>query len=84
MLKSGKARVYTPKVFKLGQYQAIQLPKEIQFKSKELAVFRQGNEIILREPESALRLFELTASLPADLEIADRKKDVARRRNFDR
>jgi antitoxin VapB len=69
----------TARVFRSGNSQAVRLPKEFRLKSKEVEIFRRGEEIVLREKEeSALRLFELMADLPEDLQIADRKKDVAR------
>jgi antitoxin VapB len=67
------------KIFRSGNSQAVRLPKDFRFKSKEVEIYRRGEEVVLREKdESALRLFELMADLPEDLQIADRKKDVAR------
>ena len=69
----------TARVFRSGNSQAVRLPKEFRLKSKEVEIFRRGEEIVLREKEeSALRVYELLADLP-ELEIADRKKDVARK-----
>ena len=69
----------TARVFRSGNSQAVRLPKEFRLKSKEVEIFRRGDEIVLREKEeSALRIYELLADLP-ELEIADRKKDVARK-----
>jgi antitoxin VapB len=69
----------TARVFRSGNSQAVRLPKEFRLKSKEVEIFRRGKEIVLREKEeSALGVYELLADLP-ELEIADRKKDVARK-----
>ncbi|PYQ37263.1 MAG: AbrB/MazE/SpoVT family DNA-binding domain-containing protein, partial [Acidobacteria bacterium] len=49
--------------------------------SKEVEVFRRGNEIVLREKDADLsRAFELLASLPTDFTTADRKDDFPQRR----
>jgi virulence-associated protein VagC len=55
------------------------LPKQFRFKSKEVVIFRRGNEIILREPSEGLeRAFDLLAGLPRD--SAKRKKDLPQKR----
>lgn len=57
----------TARVFKSGNSQAVRLPKEFRVKSRELEIFRRGQEIILREPAKGLaRAFELLANLPED------------------
>jgi antitoxin VapB len=72
----------TAKMFRSRNSQAVQLPKEFEVKSQELEVFRRGEEIILRQKKGAtVRAFELPASLPNDLTIADRKNDPPRKRN---
>ena len=38
----------TAKVFKSGNSQAVRLPKEFQFNSKEVEIFRRGDEVVLR------------------------------------
>jgi len=71
----------TAKVFRSGNSQAVRLPKEFRLKSKEVEVFRRGNEIVLREKDADLsRAFELLASLPTDFTTADRKDDFPQRR----
>jgi antitoxin VapB len=72
----------TAKMFRSRNSQAVQLPKEFEVKSQELEVFRRGEEIILRQKKGAmLRAFELPASFPNDLTIADRKNDPPQKRN---
>src|SRR5436305_10594289 len=61
----------TAKVFRSGNSQAVRLPKEFRLKSKEVEVFRRGNELVLREKDADLsRAFELIASLPIDFTTA--------------
>ena len=65
----------TTRVFKSGNSQAVRLPKEFTVSSKELEIFRRGNEIVLREPTQGLaRAFELLSDLPDDF-LADGRHD---------
>jgi antitoxin VapB len=71
----------TAKVFRSGNSQAVRLPKQFRLKSKEVEIFRRGDEIVLREKKGTmLRAFELLASLPNDLTTADRKNDRPQKR----
>lgn len=36
-------------VFQSGNGQAVRLPKEFQFSSKTVEIFRRGNEVVLRK-----------------------------------
>jgi antitoxin VapB len=66
----------TAKVFRSGNSQAVRLPKQFRLKSKEVEIFRRGDEIVLREKKGTmLRAFELLASLPDDLTIVGREND---------
>ena len=66
----------TAKVFRSGNSQAVRLPKQFRFKSKEVEIFRRGNEVVLREKTSSMtRAFELLAELPGDLDPMDRNND---------
>ncbi|HEY2185224.1 MAG TPA: type II toxin-antitoxin system VapB family antitoxin [Xanthobacteraceae bacterium] len=57
----------TARVFRSGNSQAVRLPKEFRFKSKEVEIFRRGDEIVLREKGKGLaRAFEILANLPED------------------
>ena len=57
----------TARVFRSGNSQAVRLPKEFQFKGKEVEIFRRGDEIVLREKGKGLeRAFEILANLPDD------------------
>ena len=66
----------TAKVFRSGNSQAVRLPKEFRFKSKEVEIFRRGDDVVLREKaNSMIRAFELLAELPDDLDGAEREND---------
>ena len=72
----------TAKVFKSGNSQALRLPKEFRLKSKEVEIFRRGDEIVVREKKGVmLRAFDLLAGLPDDFDIPDRGKDEPQKRN---
>jgi antitoxin VapB len=55
------------RVFRSGNSQAVRLPKEFRLKSKEVEIFRRGDDIVLRETGKGLaRAFEILAGLPDD------------------
>ena len=66
----------TARVFKSGNSQAVRLPKSFRLASKEVEIFRRGNEIVLREkaPNMA-RAFALLADLPDDF-MAEGRRDL--------
>ncbi len=71
----------TARVFRSGNSQAVRLPKQFRLKSKEVEIFRRGDEIVLREKNGTMvRAFDLLASLPEDLVIAGREKDHPQKR----
>jgi antitoxin VapB len=71
----------TARVFQSGNSQAVRLPKQFRFKSKEVEIFRRGDEIILREKEGNLaRAFDLIAGVPEDFKIPGREKDRPQKR----
>ena len=71
----------TARVFKSGNSQAIRLPKEFRVEAKELEIFRRGNEIVLREPETNMaRAFDLLSSLPDDF-LQDRAQTPPQERD---
>lgn len=56
------------RVFQSGNSQAVRLPKEFRFNSEQVEIFRQGDDIVLRErPASAAGIFDALAALPADI-----------------
>ena len=71
----------TARVFRSGNSQAVRLPKRFRLKSKEVEIFRRGNEIVLREREdNMVRAFELLAGLPEGIKLAGRRSDIPQKR----
>lgn len=63
------------RVFQSGNSQAVRLPKEFRVSSKELEIFRRGNELVLRESARPMaQAFHLLAGLPEDF-MADGRQD---------
>lgn len=61
----------TARVFKSGNSQAVRLPKDFRFRSKEVEIYRRGDEVVLREKSKGMaHAFELIASLPIE-DLAD-------------
>ncbi len=68
----------TARVFRSGNSQAVRLPKQFRLRSKEVEIFRRGDEIVLREKDGDMvRAFDLLAGLPD--EVA-REKDQPQKR----
>jgi antitoxin VapB len=71
----------TARVFRSGNSQAVRLPKQFRLKSKDVEIFRRGDEIVLRELKgNMVRAFDLLAGLPEDFEIPGRGKDRPQKR----
>jgi len=71
----------TARVFRSGNSQAVRLPKQFRLNSKEVEIFRRGDEIVLRERKgNMVRAFDLLAGLPDDFEIPGRERDKPQRR----
>ena len=69
------------RVFRSGNSQAVRLPKQFRLKSKEVEIFRRGDEIVLREKDGTMvRAFDLLAGLPDDLELTGREADQPQKR----
>jgi antitoxin VapB len=63
------------RVFRSGNSQAVRLPKQFRLSSREVEIFRHGDEIVLREkPRGMARAFALLAGLPEDF-LADGRQD---------
>ena len=72
----------TARVFKSGNSQAVRLPKQFRVRSKELEIYKRGDEIVLREKEGGMqRAFYLLADL-VDVEALRglKKRDKPQRR----
>ena len=56
------------RVFMSGNSQAVRLPKEFRLKSKEVEIFRRGDELVIREPDRTMaRALELLQTMPNDV-----------------
>lgn len=63
------------RVFMSGNSQAVRLPKEFQFKTKEVEIIKRDGEVVIREaPKNLARAYELLTSLPDDF-FAEGRKD---------
>ncbi len=64
----------TTTVFKSGNSQAVRLPKDLQFDTREVEIFRRGEEIVLRRvPKNLAAAFDLLAALPDDFMVEGRQ-----------
>ena len=71
----------TARVFRSGNSQAVRLPKQFRFKSKEVEILRRGDEIVLREKDGTMvRAFDLLAGLPDNLDVSGREDDQPQKR----
>lgn len=71
----------TARVFKSGNSQAVRLPKKFRFNTRDVEIFRRGDEIVLREKAHDMgRAFELIANLPEDFMADGRGDDPPQRR----
>ncbi len=66
----------TTTVFKSGNSQAVRLQKDLQFDTREVEIFRRGEEIVLRRvPKNLAAAFDLLAALPDDF-MAEGRQDT--------
>jgi antitoxin VapB len=66
----------TAKVFKSRNSQAVRLPKEFQFDTTEVEIFRRGDEIVLRKKARDMtKLVEILRSFPDDF-MKDGREDA--------
>ena len=71
----------TARVFKSGNSQAVRLPKQFRVKSKEVEIYKRGDEIVLKErPVGMERAFQLISELVNVEALKDRKKDKPQKR----
>ncbi len=57
----------TTKVFMNGNSQAVRIPKEFQFDTDEVEIFKRDNELILRKKsENLAEAFDILTSMPDD------------------
>ena len=71
----------TARVFRSGNSQAVRIPREFQFATREVEILRRGKEIVLRPPERDLRsVFDLLTGLSPDFFKGGRRQPKAQRR----
>ena len=64
------------RVFQSGNSQAVRLPKVFRFDADQVEIFRQGNDVVLRQiPINATAVFDLLSRLPADF-MAEGRQDT--------
>jgi antitoxin VapB len=72
----------TAKVFRSGNSQAVRLPKQFRVASKEVEIFRRGDEIVLREMGKGLaRAFDILANLPDNVLSEGRRDSPPQKRD---
>lgn len=71
------------KVFKSGNSQAVRLPKDFQFNSDCVEIFRRDGDVVIREiPQNLSRAFELLTQLSDDFFPQGRKDTPPQERDF--
>lgn len=64
------------RVFQSGNSQAVRLPREFRLDTDQVEIFRQGQDIVLRQlPLNGAAVFDVLSSLPADF-MADGRQDT--------
>jgi antitoxin VapB len=64
------------RVFQSGNSQAVRLPREFRLDAEQVEIFRQGQDIVLRQlPRNGAAVFDVLSSLPADF-MADGRQDT--------
>jgi antitoxin VapB len=66
----------TARIFRIGNGQAVRLPKQFRFRGKEVEIVRRGDEVVLREKVRGMeRAFELLANMSMDVDAVERGRD---------
>ena len=64
------------RVFQSGNSQAVRLPREFRLDAEQVEIFRQGQDIVLRQlPRNGAAVFDVLSSLPADF-MAEGRQDT--------
>lgn len=72
------------KIFKSGNSQAVRLPKDFQFKSQTVEIFRRNGDVVLRErPKNLAKAFELLTHFSADFFAEGRQDEPPQEREFE-
>ncbi len=73
----------TAKIFKNGNSQAVRLPKEFQFDTSEVLIFRRDDEVVLKKkPQNLTRVFELLTELSDDFMEDGRQQPAIQEREI--
>ncbi len=74
----------TAKIFKSGNSQAVRLPKEFQFDTSEIQIFRRGDEVVLKKkPRNLACVYELLTGLSDDfMENGREQPKIQQRESF--
>ena len=71
----------TAKVFRSGNSQAVRIPREFQFYTREVEIEQRGDEIVLRRPVRNLRgAFDALVAMPDDFFAEGRQDGPAQSR----
>jgi len=61
------------RVYKSGNSQVVRLPKEFRFDTKQVEIFRRGDEVVLRnKPSNESTIFDVLTNLPQDMFAEER------------
>lgn len=73
----------TTKVFQSGNSQAVRLPKDFQFDSDEVEIFKRNKEVVIRAiPKNLSKAFDLLTQLPDDFFSEERVDLPPQERDF--
>lgn len=71
------------KIFKCGNSQAIRLPKDFQFETNEVEIFKRNHDVIIRTiPKNLTKAFEILSELPDDFFSEDREDSPPQKREY--
>lgn len=72
----------TTRVFKSGNSQAVRLPKDFQFDSNEVEIFKRGELVIRKTPKNLAAAFNLLTNFPNDFFARGREDSAPQERDF--
>ncbi len=73
----------TAKIFKNGNSQAVRLPKEFQFDTTEVLIFRRDDEVVFKKkPQNLSRVFGLLTELSDDFMEEGRQQPAIQEREI--
>jgi antitoxin VapB len=64
----------TARIFISGNSQAVRLPKAFRFDVDQVAIFRRGDEVVLKAiPQTGASVFDALVQIPKDINWNDRQ-----------